>query len=103
MVRVKFRKGKRSQGVPLNGQKEFLDLVRLNLSSPSIRGLLQFGLSTNYSSLKNYYSERRLLPKVLFDEMVHLAKIDLEKLNVEFVEDSWGQVKGGKKNDPTQV
>jgi hypothetical protein len=88
MVRVKFRKGK---------QKEFLDLVRLNLSSPSIRGLLQFGFSTNYSSLKNYYTERRLLPKVLFDEMLHLAKINLEDLDVEFVEDSWGQVKGGKK------
>jgi len=87
MVRVRFKKGK---------QKEFLDLVKLNLFSPSIRGLLQFGFSTNYSSLKNYYSERRLIPKALFDEMLHLAKINVESLDVEFVEDSWGQVKGGK-------
>jgi hypothetical protein len=78
------------------GQKEFLDLVKTNLSSPSIRGLLQFGFSTNYSSLKNFYTERRSLPKGLFDEMIELAKIDVESLNVEFVEDNWGQVKGGK-------
>lgn len=88
MVRVKFRKGK---------QKEFLDLVRLNLSSPSIRGLLQFGFSMRYSALKNYYTERRLLPKALFDEMVVLAKIDVNKLNIELVEDNWGQRKGGLK------
>lgn len=87
MARVKFVKG---------NQKEFLDLVKSNLLSPSIRGLLQFGLSTNYSSLKNYYGERRLLPKILFDEMLHLAKIDVGDLDVKFVEDSWGQVKGGK-------
>lgn len=87
MVRVIFQKGK---------QKEFLDLVRSNLSSPSIRGLLQFGFSVRYSSLKNYYTERRSIPKILFDEMIVLAKIDVEKLEVKFEKDNWGQVKGGK-------
>ena len=66
MDRVKFDKGK---------QREFLDLVIGKLNSPSLRGLLQFGLETNYENLKNYYSERRLLSRDLFEDMIYLAKL----------------------------
>jgi len=89
MQRVKFRKGK---------QREFLDNVKEKLMAPSIRSLLQFGILTNYSSLKNYYSERRLLPKELFEDLCHLAKIDFKDLDFEFLEGNWGQLKGGKKS-----
>ncbi len=89
MVRIKFKKG---------NLREFLNLVKSKLDSPSIRSLLQFGFSTNYSSLKNYYSERRLLPKSLFDEMLHLAKLNREDFEFEVLGDGWGQKKGGEKS-----
>jgi hypothetical protein len=79
-------------------QKEFLDLVKQKLNSPSIRGLLQFGISTNYSSLKNYYSDRRLLPENLFDEMCHLANLKKEDFSFEILIDNWGQARGGEKS-----
>ena len=68
--RVLFRKGK---------QKEFLDLVRNGLRVSSLRGILQFGFDVKYSTLKDYYNERLLLPRSLFDSLVYLAKI--KKLN----------------------
>ena len=33
-------------------QREFLDLVIIRINSPSLRGLLQFGLETTYENLK---------------------------------------------------
>lgn len=89
MDRIKFPKGK---------QKTFIDQVITNLSSPSLRSLLQYGFKTNYSSLKNYYTERRLLPKDLFDDFCHLAKINPKEVKPQIRRSTWGQQKGGKNS-----
>jgi hypothetical protein len=85
--RVKFHKGE---------QRKFLRLVAERLNSVSVRGILQFGFDLKYSTLKNYYVERRLLPKGFFEELCHMAKIDSSKLEFKYLEGSWGQRKGGK-------
>lgn len=85
--RVKFNKGK---------QREFLNLVVDRLNCISVRGILQFGFDIKYSSLKNYYTERRLMNRSLFESLCHIAKIDKTKLNVEYINGNFGQVKGGK-------
>ena len=77
-------------------QREFLDLVKTRLNCTSIRGILQFGLNIPYSTLKNYYSEHMSLPQDLFDNLCHLSKINPDSLNISYLENNWGQVKGGK-------
>lgn len=89
MDRVKFEKGK---------QKRFFDSVIERLRCVSLRGILQFGFDIPYSSLKNYYSERRLLPKDFFDDLCHIAKVNVNELDVEYLGENWGQIKGGKKS-----
>jgi len=88
-MRIKFNKGK---------QKEFLNNCILKLHSLSLNSLLEFGITTTSSSLKNYYSERRLLPRELFEELCHLTKIDMENLNYQEFEENWGKSIGGKKS-----
>jgi hypothetical protein len=88
-MRVKFQKGK---------QKEFLNNCISNLNSTSLNGMLEYGISSTTSSLKNYYSERRLLPESLFEELCRLAKIPKENLIYEIIEEDWGKSKGGKKS-----
>ena len=87
-MRVKFLKGK---------QRMFLKQVLINLNCPSLKAFMQFGFDVPYSTLKNYYSEQRLLPYDLFQDICFLAKIDEGKLKVILLEQSWGQSKGGKK------
>tara|TARA_B100001971_G_C17904361_1_gene389605 strand:- start:292 stop:564 length:273 start_codon:yes stop_codon:yes gene_type:complete len=86
-MRVKFKSGE---------QRKFLDLVISKLNCISLRGILQFGFDISYSSLKNYYTERRLLPQDFFKDLCYLAKINVNRLNVEYLKDNWGRVKGGK-------
>ena len=86
-MRIKFEKG---------GQRRFLDLVVARLSSPSVRGILQFGFDIPYSTLKNYYNESRLLPSGLFDDLCEVAGISKDDLSFELIDDNWGKVKGGK-------
>ena len=88
-MRVLFHKGE---------QRKFLNLVVNKLNCVSIRGILQFGFDVSYSSLKNYYCERRLLPLNFFESLRHIAKLNSKKLNVRYLEDNWGKVKGGKKS-----
>ena len=88
-MRVKFQKGK---------QKEFLNECILQMNSLSLNGLLEFGITATSSSLKNYYSERRLLSKSLFEELCHLAKIQKENLIYEEISEEWGKSKGGQKS-----
>jgi hypothetical protein len=83
---------------PLGEQRKFLDLVVERLNCISLRGILQFGFDIPYSSLKNYYIERRLLPLTLFESLCHLAKMDIKVLKIQYVNSNWGQVKGGKKS-----
>jgi len=87
--RILFKKGK---------QREFLKLVVERLNCLSLRGALQFGFDVKYSSLKNYYIERRLIPRELFESLCHVAKIDKKMLKFEIVDGNLGQKKGGSKS-----
>lgn len=78
-------------------QRKFLNLVVTKLNCISLRGILQFGFDIPYSTLKNYYIERRLLPVSFFENLCHLAKIDASHLKIKYVNGNWGQIKGGKK------
>lgn len=87
MKRIKFQKGQ---------QRKFLQEVLEKTNCPNLRSFTQFGLDTPYSTLKNYFSEKRNLPENFFKELCKLAKIDITKLKVENLEKNWGQIKGGK-------
>lgn len=117
-MRIQFKKGK---------QREFLRLVLERSRCPSLRALRQFGFDVGYQTLKSYYAENRTLPLSLFEDLCTLAGIDTKKilsksdfqgdqepngflhqkfhfmvldkkkLKFKMIEDSWGQVKGGKK------
>ncbi len=82
-----FKKGK---------QREFLNLAIARLNCVSLRGLLQYGFDIKYSSLKNYYIERRLIPRNFFEALCHIAKINPKHLNFKFINGNWGQIKGGR-------
>lgn len=85
--RIKFEKGE---------QRKFFDLVILKSGAVSLRGLLQFGIDIKYSTLKCYYNEFRNMPKGLFLDLCHIARIDSKRFNVIYLEGNYGQVKGGK-------
>jgi hypothetical protein len=85
--RIKFKKGE---------QRKFLKRVINNLNCESLRGILQFGFDMPYSTLKNYYVERRLLPKSLYLNLCRISKIDSQEFKVKYYESNWGMVKGGK-------
>jgi hypothetical protein len=84
--RVKFKKGE---------QKKFIQEVLKNINSPSIKELAN-RLSVNYSTLKNYIVEERLLPENLFNDLCFISKINKNELNIEYLQENWGQIKGGK-------
>jgi hypothetical protein len=77
-------------------QRKFLVLAIAKLNCSSLRGLLQFGFNISYSSLKNYFTERRLLPENFYDNLCYIAKIDKSLFKIKFLKQNWGQVKGGK-------
>jgi len=89
MFRVLFKKGH---------QRKFLNLVVKKLGCVSVRGILQFGFNIKYSTLKSYYIERRLIKKDLFEDLCHISKINPSDLHVIYIEDNYGQIKGGKKS-----
>lgn len=86
MRRINFKEG---------GQRKFIEEVLKNLNCPSLRAFLQFGFDIPYSTLKNYYSEKRLLPEDFFLELVSFSKINPENFSFSFLEGNWGQIKGG--------
>ena len=88
-MRVKFHKGE---------QREFLDLVVSRLNCISLRGILQFGFNISYNSLKNYYIERRLISGDFFEDLCHISKLNPKNFDVNYLDDNWGRVKGGKKS-----
>tara|TARA_Y100000034_G_scaffold124869_1_gene173609 strand:- start:33 stop:305 length:273 start_codon:yes stop_codon:yes gene_type:complete len=88
-MRVKFPKGE---------QRKFLDLVVNRLNCISLRGILQFGFNISYDSLKSYYTERRLMSRDFFEDLCHLSKLRMKSFNVEYLDDNWGRVKGGRKS-----
>jgi hypothetical protein len=87
MGRIRFKNG---------GQRAFFDLVIGQLKVVSLRGILQFGFKVPYSTLKNYYTESRLLPEDLFDELLEVSGILKEDLEFEIFNDNWGRAMGGK-------
>ena len=93
MRRIKFREGSR----------KFFNLVIFRTNSPSLRGLLQFGIGVPYSTLKNYYNEGRLVPEELFDDLCEISKLDKSELDFEYIRDNGGQVKGGKKGKRRKI
>ena len=88
MLRIKFRR---------SFQRKFIREVIDRVNSPSLRELGR-RLNVNYSTLKNYYNEERSLPKNLFDDMCYVSKMDKERFGIEYINENWGQVKGGKKS-----
>jgi hypothetical protein len=90
MSRIKFKnKGK---------QREFINLVLESINCPSLKELINRGASVNYSTLKNYYAEERLLSEIFFNELLVLSRLNKENLDFEIVQDNWGQILGGKKS-----
>ncbi len=78
-------------------QRKFIGRALKRINCPSLRSIRQFGFDIPYSTLKNYFTEKRLLPEDFFMDLCYLAKIDINSLKVSYMESNWGQVKGGKK------
>ena len=88
IMRIKFQKGE---------QRNFIQKVLSGINSPSLRELGN-RLSVNYSTLKNYFNEERCLPESLFKDLCYISKINKEDFDVEYLDENWGQIKGGKKS-----
>ncbi len=96
MRRVKFRKGM---------QRKFLRNILEKINCPSLRELIKRGFDINYSTLKNYYNESRLLPEDFFVSLCEIGIIDYSKLKINYLKENFGQIKGGKiskKNGPAK-
>jgi len=85
MARIKFNSK--------NKQRNFLKKIMQETNSPTLREL-SIRLNINYSTLKNYYSKKRLLPEQLFNDLCTIQNITKPK--VEILKENWGKVKGGK-------
>lgn len=86
VMRIKFNKEQ---------QRKFIQEVMGKINCPSLRELGN-RLVINYSTLKNYFNEERCLPESLFNDLCYISKIDKENFNVKYLDENWGQVKGGK-------
>ena len=84
-----FRKGQ---------QRRFLKNILNKINCPSLRELIKRGFDINYSTLKNYYNESRFLPEDLFLSLCEIGKIDILRLKVNYLENNFGQIKGGMKS-----
>ena len=74
MSRIKFREGE---------QRKFLIEVLKKLNCPTLRAFNQFGFEIPYSTWKNYFSEARLLPEELFNQICFLSKVEKYQYIVE--------------------
>ncbi|MEX0920791.1 MAG: hypothetical protein WDZ62_00835 [Candidatus Pacearchaeota archaeon] len=88
-MKLKFEKGK---------QREFIDLVLEATACPTLRELINRGINVGYSSLKNYYVERRKIPLNLFEVLCKISNLNESHFSFEEVPENWGQVKGGKNS-----
>ncbi len=87
MPRIKFNSK--------NQQRDFLSKAMHETNSPSLKEL-STRLNINYSTLKNYYSEKRLLPQQLFNNLCTIQNITKPKTKI--LDENWGKMKGGKKS-----
>jgi hypothetical protein len=88
-MRIQFKKRK---------QREFLQTILQNTGITSIRGLQQLGINTPYSTIKNYYTEKRTLPKQLFKDLCEIGNINKKTIEHKELPNNWGKTKGGKKS-----
>jgi len=89
IMRIKFHK----RGM----QRKFMQEVIEKINCPSLRELGN-RLSINYSTLKNYFIEERYLSESLFNDLCLISKLDKSKMNIEYLDSNWGQIKGGRKS-----
>jgi len=87
-MRIKFEKG---------NQRKFLQKVLVESNSPSLLELSN-RLGISYSTLKNYFSEARLLPESIFRDLLEISGLDNESFDFEIIGENWGKVVGGKKS-----
>jgi len=78
-------------------QRKFLFLILKKTDCPSIKELSNRFLGVSYSAWRNYFSEIRLLPLNLFEELCKFANVKKENFKFEELKNNWGQVVGGKK------
>jgi predicted secreted protein len=88
MPRIKFSKK--------NQQRKFIKRVLEKINCPSLRSLKERGFDIPYSTLKNYYSEKRLLSEEFFKNLCKISEINYEKIKFQILNENWGKVKGGK-------
>lgn len=86
-MRIKFRKGL---------QRKFILKIMEISNCPSL-GELSRRLAINYATLKNYFSERRLLSEEFFENLCLIGNLQKKDFDFEEIKDNWGQSKGGKK------
>jgi hypothetical protein len=79
-------------------QRKFLNRVLFIIGCPSLRSIRERGFDFNYSTLKNYFNEDRLLPEDFFRDLCFIGKIDINKLRFQVLDGNWGQIKGGKSS-----
>ena len=79
-------------------QREFIRRVLEEINCPSLKELINRGMSVNYSTLKNYYNGSRLISEDFFNELIELSGLSKEELDFEVVGEHWGQVLGGRRS-----
>ena len=86
-MRLKFEGGE---------QRSFKNNILLN-ESLSLRSLSRI-LKINYSTLKNFYREQRLISSKVLNKLCEKYNLEFPKKHIiSILPDNWGCVKGGKK------
>lgn len=93
-MRIRFNNGE---------QRKFLKRVLDELRCPNLRSFDQYGLGVSYSTMKNYFSECRTIPKEFFEELLLISKLDREEFSYQELNENFGQVLGGKKSRKLSV
>jgi len=84
--RVKFEIGQ---------QKKFIQFVKKKLNC-TLMELSKKDINVSVSSLRHYSTEYCLMPLSLVTSLCYLSGINIRKLNVSYLPENWGDVKGGK-------
>ena len=88
MTRVKFNQK--------FGQRDFLKKVLKELNCPFLKELINRGIEVNYSTLKNYFSEKRLIKLDLFENLCLMSNLKKGNFDFTLFDENWGKSKGGK-------
>jgi len=78
-------------------QRKFIDDVLTKTACPSL-GELSKRVGMNYQTLKNFYSERRVLPLELFGVLLGLSNLNRDNFKCQEIPENLGQICGGKKS-----